>query len=567
MLFNTIHLFKFKLMGMYIFDKIKSDIMAESPWMFLLITLISSFFGKESFPLQETSILGNKLAEKYVNEFNSSDEELYIQHISNANASKFMAENIPLFECPDKNVERTYYFRWWTYRKHIKQTSVGYIITEFLPDVSWSATENAITCPGSFQFLEGRWLKNSLYLQDYANFWIYHSAYHKNKNWSHFRAVLGHAFPLSDAILQFHKVHPQNELITSSLNELVGNYEELKTRRTTEYGLYWSNAGGWEGDGMEVAIGGNGIRPTVNSYMYSQAKALSEMYLIIGDTANHEKYKKESEEIANLMMKLLWDDKDSFFKVLRKKDFGTKQLADVRELLGYIPWCYSIPPKNSGYEKAWAQILNNDGFYAPYGLTTCEQRHPGFRINYSGHECQWNGPSWPYATSQTLMAMANVIQDYPQDIITREDYLNQFLIYTNSQKLQKDNGLVVPWIDENLNPYTGDWIARTLLKKKEHEFNERGKDYNHSTYVDLLITGLIGLKPRLDNTIELNPCLPQNTWDYFCLDRIPYKGRQLTIVWDKTGEEYKLGKGLIILCNGEEIARSEHLNKILVDLK
>ena len=33
---------------------------------------------------------------------------------------------------------------------------------------------------------------------------------------------------------------------------------------------------------------------------------------------------------------------------------------------------------------------------------------------------------------------------------------------------------------------------------------ERSRYYNHSTFNDLIITGLIGLRPRLDNTIEVN---------------------------------------------------------------
>ena len=43
-------------------------------------------------------------------------------------------DKIPLFECPDEDIERTYYFRWWTYRKHFRKTSVGWVVTEFLPD-------------------------------------------------------------------------------------------------------------------------------------------------------------------------------------------------------------------------------------------------------------------------------------------------------------------------------------------------------------------------------------------------------------------------------------------------
>lgn len=133
-----------------------------------------------------TVITSTDIIKTYVNAFNASDDEPYKQAFPNAKAFDFLAENIPLFECPDKNIERTYYFRWWTYRKHIKKTSDGYIITEFLPDVSWAGPKNAIPCAGLHHFREGRWLKNPVYLQDYANFWVYHSGYHPNPKWKHF---------------------------------------------------------------------------------------------------------------------------------------------------------------------------------------------------------------------------------------------------------------------------------------------------------------------------------------------------------------------------------------------
>lgn len=525
--------------------------------LFLLIFIVLS-----NIEIVSQNIVDYKLLKEYVDVFNKYDDEYYVQLVPNKEAYEFLKNNIPMFECSDKNVERTYYFRWWTYRKHIKETPYGYIITEFLPDVSWSADYNAIPCPGLFHFLEGRWMRNTEILSDYANFWLYHSGYPKMKQWKHFKAVLGHGFPLSDAIFQFHKVHPSVNLLKDNINELIDNYETLKELRKTDTGLFWSNAGGWEGDGMEVAVGGNGIRPTINSYMYSQANAISEICSILGDKSRSEHYRNEADTIKNLINNLLWDEKADFFKVVKR---NSHKKVDVRELFGYVPWCYCIPPKKEVYSKAWSHVMDSKGFYAPYGLTTCEQRHRGFKVVYQGHDCQWNGPSWPYATSQTLMAMANLIQEYSQNVVSKYDYLTQFLIYTNSHKLQKDNGDILPWIDENLNPYTGDWIARTMLSGKKG-FNERGKDYNHSSYVDLLITGLIGLKPRIDNVIEINPCLPENVWDYFCIENIPYKKGNLTILWDKNGNKYNWGIGLFIIYNGNVIYKQKDLNKICTNI-
>ena len=61
----------------------------------------------------------------YVDYFNQNDEEICRNKIDNAHAYEWLAEEIPLLECPDKTIEETYYFRWWTYRKHLKETEDG----------------------------------------------------------------------------------------------------------------------------------------------------------------------------------------------------------------------------------------------------------------------------------------------------------------------------------------------------------------------------------------------------------------------------------------------------------
>lgn len=114
----------------------------------------------------------NKL-HSYINAFNETDDELCVQLVSNADAEAFLAEQIPLLDCPDKELEKIYYFRWWTFRKHIKETKKGHIITEFLPDVPWSGPYNSINCPACLHIREGRWLKDQAqWLKEYIDFWL-----------------------------------------------------------------------------------------------------------------------------------------------------------------------------------------------------------------------------------------------------------------------------------------------------------------------------------------------------------------------------------------------------------
>ena len=78
-----------------------------------------------------------------------------------------------------------------------------------------------------------------------------------------------------------------------------------------------------------------------------------------------------------------------------------------------------------------------------------------------------------------------------------------------------------------------------------------------------MITGLIGLRPRMDNTVEVNPLIPEGKWDYFCLDNVLYHGRNLTILWDKDGSRYQRGKGLHIYVDGKEVGHADTLTRVL----
>jgi hypothetical protein len=501
------------------------------------------------------AVLDHGKLKTYVERFNADDEALYA-NIPNARAYDFLKGNIPLFECPDEDFERTYYFRWWTYRKHVRQTPKGYVITEFLPNVPWSRKYNTISCPAGHHFYEGRWLHDPVYLDAYARFWLQGEGEPRQySSW------------IADAYYARHLVSPNKSLLVDLLDELIANYREWEKHKLGEHGLFHQID---DRDGMEASIGGSGYRATINSYMYGDARAIAMIARMAGRPDTAETFEAKAAQIKAGVLATLWDEAADFFKVV---DQETLAKADVREQHGYTPWYFNLPDPGKGYEAAWRQLMDPEGFYAPYGPTTAEQRHPEFALNYEGHECQWNGPSWPLATSVTLTALANVLNNYEQNVVSKRDYFETLQIYTRSHTRQRHDGRIVPWIDENLNPYTGDWIARTRLKNwKEGSWSEkkggkeRGKDYNHSSYNDLIITGLVGLRPRADRIVEVNPLLPDGFWDYFCLDNVRYKDRVLTIIWDESGEKYGRGRGLTILADGQKIAHSNELGRITGEL-
>ena len=511
-------------------------------------------------PSPRPLVLKPDALQRYAETFNANDKELYAQHVPNAAALTFLQSNVPLLDCPDKEIEEVYYFRWWTYRKHIQETPDGFIISEFLPKVGWAGKHNSINCAAGHHLREGRWLADPKYLDDYSVFWFRKGGDARR-----------YSFWAADSIWAHAMVTGDDRQAKDLLPDLIRNYEAWEGDHRDSNGLFWQVD---DRDGMEASISGRlhpkgqGYRATINSYMYGDALAIAAIAGLAGKKDVAERFRAKAAEIKKLVQERLWDAEAQFFKVLPRGE-GT-QLSDAREEHGYTPWYFNLPDADKVV--AWKQLMDPKGFYAPFGPTTAEQRHPGFVTSYQGHECQWNGPSWPFSTAVTLTALANLLNTQEQNAVSRKDYFETLKIYTRSHRLRLEDGRTVPWIDENLNPATGDWISRTRLKAWKNGTwdagkggEERGKDYNHSAYCDLVISGLVGLRPRADETVEVNPLVPE-TWDWFCLDQVRYHGRWLTILYDKTGERYKRGKGLRVFADGKEVTASETLSRLMAPL-
>ena len=236
----------------------------------------------------------DKKISEYVEKFNANDKEIMIQAIANSQAADWLIENVPVFECPDKTIEETYYFRWWTYRKHIKLTPDGYVITEFLPDVPWAGLYNTINAAVGHHLNEGRWLKNhQKYMPDYIKFWFSG----KGNIYSYSSWIIA-------AVYEYCVVTDDYLTALELLDEFDKYYEEVEKRNLTEYNLFWSND---DRDAMELSVSGSGLRPTLNAYMCANAFAISK----IAEKAKREdlrrKYIKKAEVLKETVQKYLWD--------------------------------------------------------------------------------------------------------------------------------------------------------------------------------------------------------------------------------------------------------------------
>src|SRR5690606_11936814 len=215
----------------------------------------------------------------HVEKFNSMEDENIAQAIPNDSSWSWMKENIPLFESSQKSFEEMYYYRWWTARKHIKETPHGYGITEFLVERSYADKYNLISYALGHHIHEFRWLHDKSYINQNVHLWFRGNKGEPMEKLRKFSSWT--ASSLYDKYL----VDADKEYLLGMLPDVVQEYKAWEEDRQRADGLFWQYD---VKDGMEESLSGGrhvkNARPTINSYMYANAIAIAKMAKIKGDT-------------------------------------------------------------------------------------------------------------------------------------------------------------------------------------------------------------------------------------------------------------------------------------------
>lgn len=604
-------------------------------------------------------------------------------------------DNIPFLDTPDTNINGVYYYRWSSYKRALRYTTpgTGYISTEYDQPVWYSgkASYSGLPDAAGYHILDGRWLRNPTYMDDYLNYWLRGSGEATARSYSE---------SITSAAYQRYLATGDATQLKADLPQLVALYNKWNSNYTqnitvdgapTSDSLYWQTPVSDATEYTETSMrstnwfsGGAGYRPTVNSYMYAAAQAISKIATMTGDSATASTFAAKASGLKTAMQDALWDPQRHFFMHVYNNDSTNSGLVGTRttwrEAMGYTPWAFELP--DAQYSSAWQYVNDPQRFGAPFGPTTLERAQDfeaeqaavvhanvhsnssasngqyvgqidysdssvAFTVNAPGagtypvtvyysnatganstqnltvnggatpitvsyprtsawgsfstaqavtvqvpmnagantlkftkgtgfaeldkitanpyfdyqafpatqnHDdtncCHWNGPTWPFDTSAILSGMANLLQDYPaQNYVTKQTYdtmLSQFAT------LQHKNGK--PYVAEAADGDTGDWA---------YDASDFSDNYNHSSFNDLVLTGLLGIKPQADNTLVLKPLVPDN-WNYFALQNLPYHGHTLTILWDKDGTHYSQGSGLQVFQDGTRIYQSAGLGKATI---
>lgn len=462
--------------------------------------------------------------------------------------NSWFEKKIPYVDLPDEQMKQIYYFRWYTYRNNIrkvfdqdKNDEEYYMITEFLPNVFWAGKNNSINCAVGLHVAEGRWLKDNTYLDDYLVHWLDRGG-----------DIRSYSTWIADAYYNRYLV-TGDKFAFDYVGKMKDNYEKWDTekkRYNAEMGIYWQNP---DRDAMEHCSSTDNrdaYRAPLNAYLYGDAMAISRMSAINGDEKSAKEWEDRAKTLQEKYEKWGWNQEDRFYYPIERTKVSEGQIK-IKEAIGYTPWCFNMAPDDEEHAATWEYLVDEEYFASEYGPRTCEKKYAKQSTNYGSTECNWNGPSWPYATTQSLVGMANLLNNYKNNnAVDKTDYFSVLKTYTKSHY---KNG--APWLAEDLDAENGTWIAD----------EKRSPNYNHSEYCDLIITGLLGIRPDETDTLTMNPMIPDD-WDYFCLENVMYRGKQVTMLYDRDGTHYNAGKGFKVYFDGKLVMEKDQVEKTAVSL-
>jgi hypothetical protein len=470
--------------------------------------------------------------------------------------------NIPFLDVPDQQIQQAYYYRWRTWKEHIRATGPanGDILTEFFGAPGYSAPFGGIDAAAGHHIDEGRWVRDQQYVDSYLTYWLRGAGSGpkpatdflnaSTTDWAHEYSFWAASAAYADA-----EVTGDWSFAKSLEGALIRQYDGWKGQFNPQLGLYWQvpvwdatelTASSYETDPADPYHGGAGYRPTLNAYQYGDAEAIAAIAAKTGDQATARAFARRAAGLRSSMQKWLWDPARQFFYHMARDNNPNHQLVSSREEMGFVPWMFDMPQPSDSV--AWQQITDTQGFAAPYGPTTVERRSRWFMYQASQGCCHWDGPSWPYETSQTLTGLANLLDVYPsQPYVTKADYDALLRDYALSQYQDGQS-----YLGQAHDPDNPVWMYS-------------GDDYNHSSFNDLVISGLIGLRPQARGALQVKPLVP-DSWRYFTLENVPYHGHNVTVLWDRDGSRYGQGPGLHLYVDGRQVTAAPALRPLTAEL-
>lgn len=256
-----------------------------------------------------------------------------------------------------------------------------------------------------------------------------------------------------------------------------------------------------------------------------------------------------AEAIRRDVLEKMWDPATRFFYDLHHQ---TDEKAWVKNIVGFYPaWAEIVDERHDGLiEHLFEKGEFDTG--SPFPSTAADCPIYASEGGWQGHfikgrnGCVWNGPNWPYTTAIALDALAR--ESKRKGHLYDERFGRALREYSYLHFLQRD--LAQPYLVEHYSSRSGEPLSDE-------------PEYNHSYYIDLIVTHVAGLSIEEDR-IVLHPV--DVGLDYFRLENVKAAGHAIAVTYKRPGaagapadldEGYRLFVDGALVFSSPELTRAE----------
>ncbi len=271
------------------------------------------------------------------------------------------------------------------------------------------------------------------------------------------------------------------------------------------------------------------------TYAYKNFCAAASLARLLNDTASEKLYAAMSERTRTQLLSVMWNAADRFFYDV--KPVVQKQ-ARVKATTGFYVFWARIADQS--HVPMLQHIFNPKTFWTKYPLPSLPLDYEKYTQLQETGWTYWNCATWPRTTCHVvdgaLWAAKTLDSSLSKNAAT---LFNRYTrMHFPNDTIQKPN------IAERYDPHTGSPFMPEL-------------DYNHSTWIDLLMQHVAGITPQDSDDLMIDPV--DMGWNSFSVKNIRYRNHDIDI-------EFNRKKGMLIRVDGIIKSKTTGLQKVVIKI-
>lgn len=488
-------------------------------------------------------------------------------------------DGLPEFTCSDEVLSRTWDYRWYILKNCIARPRFGYLKRTVMYEGRGHKTGKAPLAPKGWQFCRLICLSTPLQLTDLKwcgddrliqnvilSFFdcqdedgIVNSAFvdHFGSPFCNFIGRAAYqAFLISGDLSFAREILPKLKKLVFGNRSLYRSENdelqiEVRHQRTgKEYQPSYWYFSGYPMNPKEEGAFTPLKRVDRTIYHYWNVWGLVRLMKAAGEdnTGDYEELVQLEQLLREQINEKMWDPETKFYYDLH---YQTDEKALVKNIVGVYPYWAGIAGQDQ--KEGIKYLFDPEYFAAGSAFTTVAKDCPAYSpaggwrgIIRSRNGCVWDGPSWPYTNGIALDAAAE------ESRRQGHAYDREFSRYLRDYSLQHFEGrdLNRPYLVEQYHPATGEPLSDE-------------PDYNHSYYLDLLISQVCGLKVE-PGRLVIDPIDIGLTW--FRLAGVHIRGIQVSIEYAAEKDRGGIRKGFRAYLDGQKACEEETLCRMELPL-